>query len=115
LNEYAAKNKVWMVSPTTLISTLSMIQMVVRNLERDKQAKVIIEELSKLGDEFKRYVARWEKLNKSIDSLSKTAKEVNISSSKISNRFKHISDAKFDLIDYDLDEDTEIDTEDDLD
>ena len=44
LIEYASKNKVWLVSPTTLMSTLSMIQMVVRNLERDKQAKVIVEE-----------------------------------------------------------------------
>ena len=55
LIEYANKYHVWLVSPTTLISTLSMIQMVVQNMERDQQAKVIIEELKKLGDEFKRY------------------------------------------------------------
>ena len=115
LIEYATKNKVWMVSPTTLISTLSMIQMVVRNMERDKQAKVIIEELSKLGDEFKRYIERWDKLNKSIVSLSKNAKDVNISSTKISNKFKHISEAKFDLIEDNDIEEIETIEEDNLD
>lgn len=99
LIEYATKNKVWMVSPTTLISTLSMIQMVVKNIQRDEQAKVIIQELIKLGDEFKRYSERWDKLKKSIDSVSKNAEQVGITSSKISSKFKHISEAKFDEID----------------
>jgi len=99
LIEYATKNKVWMVSPTTLISTLSMIQMVVKNIQRDEQAQVIIQELIKLGDEFKRYSERWDKLKKSIDSVSKNAEQVGITSNKISSKFKHISEAKFDEID----------------
>lgn len=105
LIEYAAKNKVWLVSPTTLISTLSMIQMVVRNLERDKQAKVIVEELKKLGEEFKRYIERWDKLKKSIESVSKNADSVHTTSTKISKKFQHISEAKFiDIEDEDVEE-----------
>jgi DNA recombination protein RmuC len=99
LIEYANKNKVWLVSPTTLISTLSMIQMVVKNLERDKQAKIIIEELNKLGEEFRRYSDRWEKLNKTIISLSNTAKDVNVTTQKLTNKFRSISEAKFDYLD----------------
>jgi DNA recombination protein RmuC len=113
LIEYANKNKVWLVSPTTLISTLSMIQMVVKNLERDKQAKIIIEELNKLGEEFRRYSDRWEKLNKTIISLSNTAKDVNVTTQKLTNKFKSISEAKFDYLDQteieeiiDIEEDT---------
>jgi DNA recombination protein RmuC len=110
LIQYAAKNKVWMVSPTTLISTLSMIQMVVKNLQRDEQAKVIIQELIKLGDEFKRYSERWDRLKKSIDSVSKNAEQVNITSTKINTKFKHISEAKFDEIEdveiLEIDDDT---------
>lgn len=101
LIEYAAKHKVWLVSPTTLMSTLSMIQMVVRNLERDKQAKVIVEELKKLGEEFKRYVDRWDKLKRSIESVAKNADSVHTTSEKISKKFKHISEAKFTEIDDD--------------
>ncbi|OHE40248.1 MAG: hypothetical protein A2013_02420 [Tenericutes bacterium GWE2_38_8] len=115
LVEYAAKNKVWMVSPTTLISTLSMIQMVVKNLQRDEQAKVIIQELIKLGDEFKRYSERWDKLKKSIDSVSKNAEQVNITSNKINTKFKHISEAKFDEIEDIEPEEIELDTDKDSD
>jgi DNA recombination protein RmuC len=112
LIEYASKNKVWLVSPTTLISTLTMIQLVVNNLERDKQAKVIIEELAKLGEEFKRYTDRWDKLKRSIESVSKTADQVHTTSSKINRRFEHISSAKFDLIEEDEVEEIEEEIED---
>ena len=114
LIEYAAKNKVWLVSPTTLISTLSMIQMVVRNLERDKQAKVIVEELKKLGEEFKRYIDRWDKLKRSIESVAKNADSVHTTSEKISKKFKHISEAKFTEIENDEPEEIEYSIEDEL-
>ena len=108
---YANINHVWLVSPTTLISTLTMIQMVVKNMERDQQAKVIIEELKKLGEEFRRYTERWDKLKKSIDSVSKNAELVSVTSEKIGKKFKHISEAKFDLIEAEdtnlLEEDNE--------
>ena len=112
LIEYAAKNKVWLVSPTTLISTLSMIQMVVKNLERDKQAKVIVEELKKLGEEFKRYVDRWDKLKKSIESVAKNADSVHTTSEKISKKFMHISEAKFSEIEPDESNEDGVYTED---
>jgi DNA recombination protein RmuC len=93
---YAQKKNVWLVSPTTLISTLTTILTIVKNIERDKQTSVILEELKKLGVEFKRYSSRWESLNKSIEKLSKEAKDVSISSGKISKKFEYIEDAKFD-------------------
>ena len=101
LIDYASKFSVWIVSPTTLISQLSMIQVVVNNLKRDEQAKVIIDELNKLGDEFKRYIERWDKLKRSIDTVAKTADQVQITSQKINTKFKNISEAKFDQIEVD--------------
>jgi len=115
LTDYANKQQVWLVSPTTLISALTMIQMVVRNLERDKQAKVIIEELKKLGDEFKRYSERWDKLKRSIDSVSKSADQVHITSTKINQKFKHISEAKFEYIDDEEIIEIDVDDTEDLD
>lgn len=96
LIDYASKYSVWIVSPTTLISQLSIIQVVVNNLKRDEQAKVIIDELNKLGDEFKRYSERWDKLKRSIDTVAKTADQVQITSQKINTKFRNISEAKFD-------------------
>lgn len=98
LIEYANKNKVWLASPTTLMSTLSMLQMIVKNAQKDQQAKVIIQELNRLGQEFQRYSERWEKLKKSIDNVSKSADQVHITSGKINTKFKNISEAKFEEI-----------------
>ena len=69
--EYAYKKRVWITSPTTLMSTLTTIQVIIKNIERDKYAKVIGEELNKLSVEFSRYRERWDKLSKSIQTVSK--------------------------------------------
>jgi DNA recombination protein RmuC len=74
---------------------------VVNNLKRDEQAKVIIDELNKLGDEFKRYIERWDKLKRSIETVAKTADQVQITSQKINTKFKNISEAKFDQVEVD--------------
>ena len=104
--EYANKQKIWLTSPTTLISTLTMIQMIVKNIERDQQAQLIIEELNKLGEDFNRYIYRWDKLKRSIESVSTDVKNVHISSAKISKRFQNISETQFDqIIDDELTED----------
>ena len=41
LIEYAYKRRVWLTSPTTLISTLTTIQVIIKNIERDKFASMI--------------------------------------------------------------------------
>lgn len=52
---YAYSKKVWITSPTTLMSTLTVIEMILKNMERDKYAKIIHDELNKLSVEFARY------------------------------------------------------------
>lgn len=94
LLEYAYKKKVWITSPTTLISTLTTIQVIIKNLERDKYASVIHQELKLLDLEFKRYKERWEKLTRSIDTVSKDVKELNTTGEKIVKRFNSINDVE---------------------
>jgi DNA recombination protein RmuC len=106
--DYAQKHQVWIASPTTLLSTLTMIQTIVKNMERDEQTSIILEELRKLGEEFKRYDERWDKLNRAIVSVSKQADLVDKTSKKISQKFSNIKDAKFDLIEEDQEEVNEI-------
>ena len=91
LIEYSYKKRVWIVSPTTLMSTLTVVQMVIKNIERDKYSSVIHEELNKLGVEFGRYKDRWDKLAKSIEQVSKEVDEVHITTDKISKKFNYIS------------------------
>ena len=66
---YAYKKRVWITSPTTLISTLTVIEMIIKNMERDKYASIIHDELNKLGLEFARYKERWDKLKPLIKML----------------------------------------------
>ena len=91
LIEYSYKAKVWITSPTTLMSTLTIIGMILKNMERDKYAKVIHEELNRLGNEFTRYKDRWDKLSRSIQTVSKDVEDIHITSDKITKRFESIS------------------------
>jgi len=91
LVEYAHKKNVWITSPTTLISTFTVIQVLLKNMERDKYASIIHDELNKLGVQFSRYKIRWEKLARSIDTVNKDVENINITTDKISKRFESIS------------------------
>ena len=89
--DYAQRKKVWIASPTTLMSLLTTVQVLLRNVERDKYSKVIQEELIKLGDQFKRYQDRWDKLSRNIDTVNKSVKDIHITSRFIGKRFDEIS------------------------
>ena len=93
---YAYKKKVWITSPTTLISTLTVIEMIIKNIERDKYTSVIHEELNKLGIEFSRYKERWDKLARSIQTVNKDVESVYVTTDKISKKFENIN--KVDVI-----------------
>ena len=100
LLNYAYSRKVWICGPTTLMSTLSTISMILKNIERDKYTKVIHEELNKLGVEFKRYKDRWDKLSKSIDSVSTEVKDIHTTTDKISKKFESISSVNIEELEY---------------
>lgn len=91
LIDYANKKSVWITSPTTLMSTLTVIQMIVKNMERDKYATIIHDELIKLGEDFNRYRERWDKLSKSIQTVTKDVESVHITTEKITKRFDSIN------------------------
>ena len=100
LVEYAYKRNVWITSPTTLISSLTTIQVLLKNMERDKYAKVVHDELTKLGVEFSRYKERWDKLARSIETVNKDVDALNITSDKITKKFESISDVRLDDTKY---------------
>ncbi len=91
LIEYANKKRIWITSPTTLMSTLTVIQVLVKNIERDKYSSIIHEELNKLGIEFARYKERWNKLSRNIEAVGKDVETINITTDKITKRFESIS------------------------
>ena len=101
LLNYAYNKKVWITGPTTLISTLSIISMILKNMERDKYAKVIHEELDKLGVEFARYKERWDKLSRSVKSVNQSLDELHTTTEKITKRFQSIKNVEVDKLTHD--------------
>ncbi|QOR36978.1 DNA recombination protein RmuC [Clostridium sp. 'deep sea'] len=94
LVDYSRKHRIWLASPTTLMSVLTTVQVMLQNIERERLASVIHDELNKLGDEFLRYRRRWEKLKDRIERVSNDVKNVHITTEKISNKFDKISKAE---------------------
>lgn len=97
--EYAYKKRVWITSPTTLISTLTTIQIILKNIERDKYTKVIHGELRLLDEEFKRYKDRWDKLYRSIETVSRDVKDIHTTTDKITKRFNSINQVEMGELD----------------
>ena len=101
--EYAYKKRVWITSPTTLISTLTTIQVIIKNIERDKYTSIIHKELNLLSTEFKRYKDRWDKLYRSIETVSKDVKDIHNTTEKITKRFDSINQVEMEQIEYEED------------
>ena len=89
--DYAYKKRVWIASPTTLMSTLTTIELIIKNIEKDKYTNVIHEELNKLSIDFNRYKERWDKLSRSIEAVSRDANDIHITTDKITKRFEAIN------------------------
>lgn len=98
LLNYAYSKNVWITGPTTLISTLSIISMILKNMERDKYAQIIHDELDKLNIEFIRFKDRWDKLSKSVKSVNQNIDDLHITSEKIMKRFDEIHSADIDKL-----------------
>ena len=94
--KYAASKKVWITSPTTLMSLLTIIQSVLMGLERDKYTSVIHDELNKLGIEFGRYRERWDKLSRTIQTVNNDVENIHKKTEKINKRFDSINNVKLD-------------------
>lgn len=96
LINYAYQKHVYIASPTTLMSLLTIVQAILMGMERDKYAGIIHNELNKLGEEFLRYKDRWDKLSSHMETVSKDVRDIHITTDKITKRFTEISNAKID-------------------
>ena len=69
-------------------------------MERDKYASVIHAELNMLASDFKRYKDRWDKLSRSIETVSNDVKDIHTTTEKISKRFDSINQVEMEKLDY---------------
>ena len=74
--------------------------MIIKNIERDKYTSIIHKELNLLSTEFKRYKERWDKLYRSIETVSKDVKDIHNTTEKITKRFDSINQVEMEKISY---------------
>ncbi len=98
LLDYARSKKVWIASPTTLISFLTTLQAVMKDIETGKQASIIQQELKGLSAEFERFAKRWKDLAKHIKTVNEDVDKLDTTTEKISKKFKKIEEVEFDGI-----------------
>ncbi len=92
--EYANEKKVWLASPTTFLATLTTVQSVLTNIERNKYMGIMHQEINKLGEDFKRYQTRWDDLSKHIKTVTKDVDKIHTTSTKIAGRFQKIMEVE---------------------
>lgn len=90
LVEHAQRQRVWIVSPTTLMAVLNTARAVIKDVETRRQVHIIKDELAKLGREFGRFDERMRKLADHIRQAHEDAERVQVTSQKISQRFAQI-------------------------
>lgn len=97
--EYANRKKVWIASPTTFLATLTTVQAVLTNIERNKYMSVMHQEVNKLGEEFNRYQSRWDDLAKHLGTVTKDVDKIHVTTSKITSRFQKIMEVEIEGLD----------------
>jgi len=91
---YAYDNNVWITSPTTLISSLTVIEAVSNSVRQSEDAKTLIKELKYLSNEFRKFKERSDNISKRINQLKDDMDELNITNNYLYNRFKEIEEGK---------------------
>ena len=88
--EYAMTHCVWIVSPTTLMAVLNTARAVLKDTETRRQVHVIKDCLARLAVDFNRFDERMRDLARHIRQAHDDVEKVQVSSSKITQRFAQI-------------------------
>ncbi len=94
--DHAMQQRVWIVSPTTLMAVLNTARAVMKDVATREQVHIIKDELGKLGKDFSRFDERMRKLADHIRLAHKDAEDVRVSSNKITRRFNQIERVEID-------------------
>lgn len=94
--QYSYEQKVYLVSPTTLMAYLTAIKALYLGIQKNERMQEIQEELVKLSTEFTRFVKRYENVASDYERTYRDMKDVLISANKIAKRFEKIEAVELD-------------------
>ena len=90
LVEEAHRQRVWLVSPTTMMAILTTARAVLKDAATREQVHLIQEHLAVLSKDFSRFRLRMDNLSKHIQQAHTDIQEAKTSADKISSRFEKI-------------------------
>ena len=93
--EAAYRRRVWIVSPTTLMATLTTVRAVLKDARMREQAHVIQRQVGLLVADVRRLEDRVENLKKHFGQAEKDLKEIDVSAGKIVRKAGQIEDLQF--------------------
>ncbi len=100
------RQRVWIVSPTTLMATLNTVRAILRDLHIQEQAGAIRTEVERLLVDVGRLGDRVQRLEGHFDQAGKDIREIRISADKISKRGLRLTDLELEEIAAELPEPT---------
>lgn len=96
LVDEASKARVWIVSPTTLMATLTTIRSVLRDVRMREQAHIVRAKVIELGKDVERLDERVKNLQKHFDKANADMRDITISTRKIVDRAAQIGELEGD-------------------
>jgi DNA recombination protein RmuC len=86
LVEEAGKARVWIVSPTTLMATLTTIRAVLRDVRMRENAHLIQKKVGEMLDDVNRLGDRVDKLERHFSQAVEDVRQIRISSDKVTQK-----------------------------
>ncbi|MCH2395261.1 DNA recombination protein RmuC [Oceanibaculum sp.] len=90
--EQSYREKVWIVSPTTLMATLNTVRAVLKDARMREQAHIIQREVQLLGTDVGRLDERVEKLQTHFNQAGEDIRQIRISTDKVTKRAGRIEE-----------------------
>jgi len=92
LVEESFRSRVWIVSPTTLMATLTTVRAVLKDVHLREQAHIIQAELRRLLDDVVRLDERVGKLQRHFEQATEDVRQIRISTEKVGKRAERIEE-----------------------
>ena len=92
--QYSYEQKVYLVSPTTLMAYITAIKAIYLGVERNEHMVSIQQELKKLQVEFERYERRYQSVSSDFEKCYQDMRSLSVTASKIVTRFHEIDEVK---------------------
>ena len=94
--QYSYEEKVYMVSPTTLMAYLTAISAIYLGVQRNEHVEQIQQELKHLQVEFERFHKRYQTVGSDFERTYQDMRQLQITAGKIVKRFEEIQEVQLD-------------------